>query len=148
MNLETIAKEATINTMSMFGLEPIYIETVQQNALSSGSDCNVIIGITEGIKGNAMIGMDRNTAKKLASIMMGGMEILEIDDITISAVAELTNMIIGNIFNNLSSEKFINFSPPTIVVGENLKLMISRVETQKLHFQFQGNSIYIMLCIE
>lgn len=148
MNLENIAKEATINTISMFGLTLEYIETIKQSALASGSDCNVIIGITEGIRGNAMIGMDKNTVKQLASIMMGGMEILEIDEMAISAVAEITNMIVGNIFNSLSSEKFINFSPPTIVVGENLNLMISKVETQKLHFQFQGNSIYLMLCIE
>ena len=134
--------------MSLRAISVLYIDTNHQAALASGSEVNVIICFTEGIKGNAVLGMERETAIKLASIMMGGMEILELDELTISAAAELGNMIIGNTFTNFDSEIFINFSPPTIVVGEGLRLMMSRVATQKLHFEVEGKSIFLMLCVE
>jgi len=148
MDMQTVAKEATENILSMLGISAVYIDTIEQSALSSANDVNVIIGFTEGIRGNAMLGMDREIAMRLASIMMGGMEVSELDELTISAIAELGNMIVGNTFTNLASETSINFSPPTVVVGDGLKIMISRVSTQKLHYEVDGKSIYLLLCVE
>lgn len=73
----------------------------------------ITIGVTGKLKGNIIISMDRMSALNLASVMMGGMTISELDEITMSAISELGNMIAGRagmIFSN--NEIDIDITPP------------------------------------
>lgn len=81
------------------------------------------IGITGEIRGNVVVAFNRETVLKIASAMMGGMPVQELDEMSKSAIAELCNMILGNtatIFskNNIS----IDITPPTVLTGDNLEL--------------------------
>ncbi|WP_461205759.1 chemotaxis protein CheX [Clostridium sp. DL1XJH146] len=61
----------------------------------------VLIGLTGQIYGSVIISLSKDLACKIASIMMGGMEVTQLDEISKSAIAELGNMIMGNTANSL-----------------------------------------------
>lgn len=148
MELKDAIINATIETLSMLGMSASHVLSTQQSALSSASQVNVIIGFTDGIKGNMMLEMSKLTALKIASVMMGGVELYELDGISISAVAELCNMIVGNVITLCDNDDFVNFSPPSVFIGDRVMLMMSRVETKKLHFEVDGIPLYVLASIE
>src|SRR5690349_2800657 len=56
----------------------------------------ITIGVTGDLVGSIVLSMNEDTAKWLASKMMFGMEVTELNDMAKSAIAELGNMIAGN----------------------------------------------------
>lgn len=89
-----------------------------------------IIGLSGDVRGSVALAMPYETAKKIASTMMMGMEVAEIDEMCISALGEMTNMICGQAVMELSAlNQFIDITPPTIIHGNNMKAIISQVET-------------------
>jgi chemotaxis protein CheX len=101
----------------------IYIK----NTPFKGDNVIVLIGITGAIQGSVTLSLKKTLTFKIASAMMGGMPVVELDEITKSAVAELSNMILGNaanIFykNNIS----IDITPPTVLTGENMQFSPSK----------------------
>jgi chemotaxis protein CheX len=56
----------------------------------------IILGIIGMIKGNVVFCVNTEDAKKIASTMMMGMEIEELDELSKSALSELTNMLTAN----------------------------------------------------
>lgn len=90
----------------------------------------IIIGIAGEFKGQVFFSMDESTACKIASTMMFGMEVNELDDMAKSAIAELGNMIMGNVstefFNNGTK---IDITPPTILVGKDMAVSTKGVRT-------------------
>jgi len=80
---------------------------------------NIVVGITGEIRGQAVISMSTDMAKIIASNMMMGMPVLEIDEMAQSALSELGNMIMGNsatLFCNSGIN--IDITTPTLVLGE------------------------------
>ena len=79
----------------------------------------IILGIMGDIKGNVIYGTSIESAKKIASSMMMGMPVNELDELAQSAISELTNMLTANAAINFSKENIeINISTPTLVHGE------------------------------
>jgi len=77
-----------------------------------------IIGIIGDLKGNAIFAMHEDCAKKIASDMMGGMEIDEFDETAQSAIAELGNMLAANACTELSVVGMsVDVSTPTLMHG-------------------------------
>ena len=67
--------------------------------------------------------MDIENAKIIASKMMFGMPIAELDEMACSALNELSNMIMGNTATVFSTQgKLIDITPPISVVGSNLQV--------------------------
>ena len=56
----------------------------------------VMIGITGELKGQVIMAFEFNKALDVASKMMMGMPVTALDDMSISAISELGNMIMGN----------------------------------------------------
>lgn len=79
----------------------------------------IVIGVVGEIKGQIYFEMPVETAKSIASIMMGGMQLEELNEISKSAISELGNMIMGNagtiFFNNSIT---IDITPPTLLAGD------------------------------
>ena len=101
-----------------------------KDSFTCGYNLTIIIGLSGDIKGNVAISMSYETARKIVSIMMLGMEVSEIDEISVSALGEMTNMVCGQAVNILSSSNlFIKITPPTIIHGEKIKAIISQIET-------------------
>ena len=93
----------------------------------TGEPLFIMLGITGEISGQVCVVMGLNTAKDIASRMMMGMPVMELDDMARSALSELGNMMMGNaatlLFNNNIS---IDITPPTLLLGSAI---ISSAET-------------------
>lgn len=86
----------------------------------------IIVGIVGAIRGNVVYSVDIENTKKIASTMMMGMPVIEFDEMTKSALSELTNMLTANAatcFSNIGIT--IDISTPTLLYGENISLKMS-----------------------
>nr|WP_319487211.1 chemotaxis protein CheX [uncultured Caproiciproducens sp.] len=108
----------------------------------------VIIGITGDLHGNVYFTMGEDCAKKVASSMMGGMDVPQFDEMVQSAVSELSNMLAATACTDLSG-KGINadISTPTLIHGDftadaSLKLVTC------LEMLADGWPFYIYLSLE
>ena len=83
----------------------------------------ILIGVVGEIKGQVCFELSVETAKKIASIMMGGVPVMELDEISKSAVAELGNMIMGNAATIFESKNTgIDITPPSLLMGERIEI--------------------------
>jgi chemotaxis protein CheX len=99
-------------------------ETIQKGNLfrvrspQTTNDVSALIAITGGVAGLVIYSMSLETARHIASRMMGGEEVPEFDPMAQSAVAELANMITGQAGIGLEKSGFPNdMSPPVLLVG-------------------------------
>jgi len=92
----------------------------------------VIIGITGDIKGQVIFSMSVDVACDIASSMMLGMQVNELDELSKSAVTEAANMILGNAATLLYNKGIkIDITPPTLLTGENMQVStINKMETR------------------
>ncbi|MBM7561082.1 chemotaxis protein CheX [Fusibacter tunisiensis] len=94
------------------------------------SEIVIILGITGDIKGQAVFSLSEEIAKTIASGMMMGMPVDEIDEMAKSALSELGNMIMGNsatLLFNLGVK--IDITPPSLVKGQSIQISSSGIET-------------------
>ena len=81
-------------------------------------DVLISIGVLGNVKGNFYLNFPRETALSIASIMMSGYPVTELDEITTSAISELSNMIAGHAGMNFANENItIDITPPDITVN-------------------------------
>jgi chemotaxis protein CheX len=90
----------------------------------------IILGITGEIKGQAVFSMSIDVAKAIASGMMMGMPVNEIDEMAKSALSELGNMIMGNSATLLFNKGVkIDITPPSLVKGTAIEISSAGMET-------------------
>jgi chemotaxis protein CheX len=78
----------------------------------------IMIGVTGEMRGQVLIALTYQKALEIASKMMMGMPVTELDDMSTSAISELGNMIMGNAATILSTKGVgIDITPPTLVRG-------------------------------
>lgn len=83
----------------------------------------IMIGIIGKVKGQVYFELSIDTAKKIASAMMGGISVLQLDEISKSAVSEMGNMIMGNVSTIFESKDMeIDITPPTFLTGEKIEV--------------------------
>lgn len=109
----------------------------------------IMIGVIGRIKGLVCFELSIETAKKIASAMMGGMLVLELDEISKSAVSEMGNMIMGNtstIFANNAIS--IDITPPSLLTGEKIE-MSSKTPATVVPLELEGvGAISIIIAAE
>ena len=77
-----------------------------------------MIGVTGEMRGQVMISFTTPKACQVASGMMMGMPVPELDDMAMSAISELGNMIMGNAATVFSVRNIgIDITPPTVGRG-------------------------------
>lgn len=112
------------------GFEPNIGEAYIKEIPYTGDTVVVLIGLTGQLYGSAIITLSKSFACKIASIMMGGMPVPELDEIAKSAIAELCNMILGNAASNFYKNNIsIDITPPTVFTGENMQVSPTKAET-------------------
>lgn len=90
----------------------------------------IFVGLTGKIRGQVVFCMSSETACYIASKMMGGFDMPELNEIAKSAISELTNMILGNTATILYSKGIgIDITPPSFVMGENMQVSSSKATT-------------------
>ncbi len=95
-----------------------------------GDSVIIIVGITGKIRGQVVFNMNKTAAMGIASQMMGGYPVAELDEISKSAISELTNMILGNTATLLYNKGIgIEITPPSLLMGENMQISNSNMQT-------------------
>ncbi len=122
MNEEIVSafKDAVFNVVPMLGISDVeFIGEEKHNKQIESSGVICIIGIIGDLTGNVFLSMEEECAKKIASYMMFGMEVLEFDELAQSAISELSNMLAANASISLSEQdKKTDISTPTLMTGE------------------------------
>ena len=89
-----------------------------KNQFTAG-DILVTIGIIGDVDGQVYMSMNAKTGQTLASEMLGGMEITQVDEMVTSAVGELCNMIMGNACSSIcEGNTQVDITPPVVQVNE------------------------------
>lgn len=84
------------------------------------------VGLVGQLKGNVIYIMDKESAKKIASKMMMGMPVDELDDMAKSSLSELSNMLSANAATGFSkSGILIDISPPSLLEGDEVNVTMS-----------------------
>ena len=87
-----------------------------KNPPYTSNGLSVIIGIVGDLQGEVIYTMDESCGLYLASKLMAGFTVTEMDEMSISAVREVANMISGNAASALFSHGVkVDITPPTFV---------------------------------
>ncbi|MDP4182023.1 MAG: chemotaxis protein CheX [Bacillota bacterium] len=90
----------------------------------------IVVGVVGAIKGKAVLFFDNDFACKVASAMMMGMPVNELDDLSKSALSELANMILGNTATVFYKNGYkIDITPPSILTGSNIEITSDKQQT-------------------
>lgn len=90
----------------------------------------VVVGLMGELRGQVIFSMDKNVAFKIASAMMMGMTVTELDEMSKSAIAESTNMILGNAATLLYDKGIkIEITPPSLMMGDNIQISTPNMKT-------------------
>jgi chemotaxis protein CheX len=110
--------EAFTVTLGQFGVSNIKRCNIQKkNKMYLNLDLSTIVCFQGAVQGDIALSMPLDTAKKLASIMMMGMNITSIDDMAKSAVGELSSMIAGSCATKFSSFGLsTKINPPRVIL--------------------------------
>lgn len=109
----------------------------------------IVLGIIGEIKGNIAYAIDMDSAKKIASTMMMGMPVNELDDMAQSALSELTNMLTANAataFANIGIT--VDISTPTLLYGENISVKMGADKVLSVKLQADDIPIEINVSFE
>ena len=114
----------------VIGIKPTLKKVYIKKSPYAGDSVAVIVGLTGKIRGQVIISLSIDTAKSIASIMMGGMAVETFDEMAKSAISELGNMIIGNTAIILSTRGIgVEITPPSLLMGNNLVISPSKMNT-------------------
>jgi len=120
--------QAIQNIMPQLGFK-----TVDRGKLSRGEkDLNglgvtIIVGLSEQAQGNVVYNMTQDTARQIASTMMNGMPVTELDELAQSAVSELGNMLTANAATHFASQGLnVNISSPSMIIGHDFKIKLNK----------------------
>ncbi len=114
-----------------------------------GSGVIIIVGIVGSIKGNVVYYLEMEDAKKIASTMMMGMPVTEFDEMSRSALSELTNMLTANAATCFSSIDIpIDISTPTLLHGDNISVKMSSSQVLCIQLLADGIPIEVNVAFE
>ena len=157
---EDMRKALDVNNINPFLQSTINVfESVTQMKLTVGKPAlavfsfteptyTITVGVVGQMKGQAVLAMSIDNAKEVASKMMFGMPIAELDDMACSALNELSNMIMGNTATVFSTQgKIIDITPPISMIGTDLKIQAD-IDPLKVPLMLDGKEfMYLYICV-
>ena len=119
-----------LNVMPQLGFKEVKKEGISVKGKDIKSlGVMLILSIVGDIKGTIIYSLDVESAKQIASVMMMGFPVTELDDMAQSALSELSNMLTANASTNFAeSGTNINISTPTLMHGNDFE---AKVNTDK-----------------
>ncbi len=128
--------------MMMTGKKPTLGRVYLRKSPFRGDNIAVIVGLTGKIRGQVIISLSMSSAMSVASAMMGGMHVVEFDEISKSAISELANMIMGNTATLLASRGVgIEITPPSLLMGEKLMISQTSMKTVCVPLELDGGNL-------
>ena len=117
--------------------------------MTASLDVIAVVGLSEKLRGNVAYAMSQETAKKFASVMMMGMPVEHLDEMAQSAISEASNMLTANAAITLEAQGLrVNISPPTLVIGQGVKVRISSVKSLVVEIITDAGVVDVILGLE
>lgn len=111
-------------------------------------DVAIIIGITSDLKGQIVISMDKDTALSVASHMMMGLPLNELDEMSKSALCEIGNMILGHSASGLYEiGVIVDITPPSIIFGKGMELSSNIKRNITIPFESSVGEFYMEISL-
>lgn len=108
-------------------------------------EITVILNIIGQVRGTFLIGMSEETGKKIAEVMIGE-PVTGINELTVSALAELGNIIAGRALAGLESIGFLaDITPPMFLYGR--KAYISTLDRRRIQIPLEAELGIIELSV-
>lgn len=115
----------------------------------SGSGVTISIGLTGDVKGNVIYILSEDGARGIASKMMMGMEVDELNDMAKSALSEMSNMLTANASINYSNKGInTNISTPILVTGKDMNIKVDTNRIISIEMKADGIPIDINISLE
>ncbi|SDY22548.1 chemotaxis protein CheX [Tindallia californiensis] len=144
--------ESVKTIMGQFGFEKIERGTiVKKENMNVDMDTIAIVGLVGGVKGNVSYAFSEETAKSIASKMMMGMTVNDLDEMARSAMSEFANMITGTAIATLSQIEEISEvtpTPPSIIYGKEIYMIITPMETLAIDLETDVGKIEVNIGLE
>lgn len=110
-------------------------------------DLTAILGVSGQLEGNVLYGFGGGTALAVASAMIGE-QVTELDDMSMSALGELANMITGNAATQLSAKGYeCNISPPLIIEPSGSRISTLSGMQILTSFKSEYGELNIRICL-
>lgn len=149
MDLITPFISAIKDVMPQLGFESVVVkEQKSKDKKIMVSGLLLTLGIVGDKKGNVAYVIDTEGAKQMASVMMMGMAVEELDDMAKSAISELSNMLTANAAIYFSNDEItIDISPPTMLTGDNIELCMAKDQVAGLVFDIDGIGLEVNIAL-
>ncbi|MDR3120787.1 MAG: chemotaxis protein CheX [Clostridiales bacterium] len=100
------------------------------------------VGLIGKIHGTGQLSIPVELAKKIVSRMMGGMEVGVLDELAVSALSELANMIMGNTATILYNRGIgIDITTPKMTFGDGKKSLPPDTRTISVPLMIDGDGV-------
>lgn len=143
--------EAFTTVMPQVGFGTVEIGNIAaiDNKSITASGVVVVLGIVGDLRGNVVYTLDEASAKSIASTMMMGMPIEELDDMARSALSELTNMLTATAATCFSNVGIMaDISTPTTLQGENISIKMTSEQILSVRLLADGIPMDINVSFE
>ncbi|NRD77292.1 chemotaxis protein CheX [Bacillus sp. BRMEA1] len=142
----------------LVGVKNIFQDVAQMSLASNGISVKtsptasknvvVMLGLTGDLRGTIAMNLDEELTKKIASNMMGGMPVLELDELSKSAISELCNMIMGTVCTLFAEQQLsVDITPPSLMTGQNIHLSFTQTPVMSVKFGYEEHEIDLDLSI-
>ena len=115
--------------------------------MSAGDHVNVLSSFSHTLKGNIVFGFSKARALKIASLFKGE-ELQVLDEEAKSTMNEITKLTVNLAIGKFKAVNSIFVSPPVLIIGDDMSLMISIVQTTRLIFQIDEDILSVSFYIE
>jgi chemotaxis protein CheX len=141
---------AVENVLAQFGVTGIAKAGLDvKDEMVITADVVAFIGVVGALRGNIAYSCSNATAQKLASTLMMGMAVTELDEMGHVAVAELANLFAGNAASLLAEENtLIDITPPSVLAGEEIYLVLSSARTLVVTLDSPLGPLEVNICLE
>ncbi|WXR61733.1 chemotaxis protein CheX [Peptostreptococcaceae bacterium AGR-M142] len=143
--------EGFLNVMPVLGFQDVKRNSVRvrEDNTIQYSGVALMLGIVGDIKGNVIYGLELDSAKKIASKMMMGMPVEELNDMAQSAISELSNMLTANASTNFEKMGInINISTPTLMYGESFEAKMNTETVLCIEMMADGIPLEINVALQ
>jgi len=112
-------------------------------------EVNIILGVVGQMQGQIVYGMARDTSLQIVSKMMGGAVVTQLDDLSLSAISELSNMISGQAAAGISQAGVeINITPPLIITGQKIEVHTLKIKSLNIPITTSVGNLIINVALE
>lgn len=109
----------------------------------------VRVSFKKELMGSVVYNMKEDTAKFIASTMMMGMPVAELDELARSAIAELSNMLTANATTNLTKLGYeADITPPSVLIGAGEMMTVGTSQCLGVEMDVGGHSVDILIAIK